>query len=314
MEISRKLQRFCYDCIYKLANAFNSTLSAGMEYEIGFNEVMDVLGVPESKREDILNKVFYFSETAGFSYHELSPLNQFIVTIPPYVFYCLENKLPNDKELKEESIALINDGVFAQYLQKQLGMKISQEIKGALWRPGARWLSATGAKILTCFFILLLAGFLFFVRESTPSRIISYIAGILLVIVWISNLFIGREYTYIAGSVHSFTVWQWNIIPLLTAICLLLTANIMFIPLGILFWYLPRLLVRLSLYNVGHLFPYAVSLAYGYNIGVEVGKFLNLTFPYWRLVLGVVGIIVIQVFCSLIVDYITGLYDHKSES
>ena len=314
MEISEKLQRFCYDCIYKLANVFNSTLSADMEYEIGFDEVMNVLGVPESKREDILNKVFYFSETAGIPYHELSPLNQFIVTIPPYVFYCLENKLTNDKELKEESSALINDWAFARYLQKKLGVKISQEIKGALWRPGARWLSATGAKILTCFFIVLFVGFLFFVRESTPSRIISYISGIVLVLVWISNLFIGREYTYIAGSVHSFTVWQMNILPLLNAICLLLTANIMFIPLGILFWYLPKLLVRLSLYNVGHLFPFAVSLAYGYNIGVEVGKFLNLTFPYRRLVFGVVGIIVIQVVCSLIVNYITGLYDHKSES
>ena len=226
----------------------------------------------------------------------------------------MENKLTNDKELKEESSALINDWAFARYLQKQLGVKISQEIKGALWRPGAQWLSATGAKILTCFFIVLFVGFLFFVRESTPSRTISYISGILLVLVWISNLFIGREYTYIAGSVHSFTVWQMNILPLLNAICLLLTANIMFIPLGILFWYLPRLLVRLSLYNVGHLFPFAVSLAYGYNIGVEVGKFFTLTFPYWKIVFGIGGIIVIQVVCSLIVNYITGLYDHKSES
>lgn len=135
MEISGKLQHFCYDCIYELGNAFNYSLSAGFEYENGFNRVMDILNMPEGERGNILSGVFRFSDEAGIPYYKLSPLNQFIVTIPPYILYCLKNRLPDDTKLKEEAIQLMNDVHFVRFLQEELGMKISQEIKGALWRP-----------------------------------------------------------------------------------------------------------------------------------------------------------------------------------
>ncbi len=134
MKISGKLQRFCYDCIYELGNAFNCSLSAGLEYEDGFNIVMDILDVPESDRGNILSGVFRFSNAAGIPHHKLSPLNQFIVTIPPYVLYCIKNRLPDDTKLKKEAIQLMNDVPFVRYLQEELGIKISQKIKGALWR------------------------------------------------------------------------------------------------------------------------------------------------------------------------------------
>ncbi len=135
MEISEKLQSFCYDCLCELGNAFNYSLSIGFEYEDGFNRVMDILNVPEGERGNILSGVFRFSDEAGILYYKLSPLNQFIVTIPPYILYCLKNRLPDDMELKEEAIHLMNDVHFNRYLQEELGVKISQEIKGALWRP-----------------------------------------------------------------------------------------------------------------------------------------------------------------------------------
>jgi len=135
MKISEKLQSFCYDYLYELGNAFNYSLSAGFEYEDGFNRVMDILNVPEGERGNILSGVFRFSNEAGIPYYKLSPLNQFIVTIPPYILYCLKNRLPDDTKLKEEAIQLMNDIHFVRYLQKELGVKISQEIKGALWRP-----------------------------------------------------------------------------------------------------------------------------------------------------------------------------------
>ena len=135
MEISEELRSFCYNRIYELANAFNSTLSAGLEYEDGFNIVMDSLAVPEKEKGNILSEAFYCSKAGGIPYHKLSPMNQFMVTIPSYVFYCLENKLPTDARLKEEAIILKHDVTFPRYLQEQLGVKISQEIKGALWRP-----------------------------------------------------------------------------------------------------------------------------------------------------------------------------------
>lgn len=135
MKISVKLQSFFYECVYELGNAFNYSLSAGFEYEDGFNRVMDILDVPEDKRGNILSGVFRFSDEAGIPYYKLSPLNQFIVTIPPYILYCLKNRLPDDTKLKEETIQLMNDVHFVRYLQEELGVKISQEIKGALWRP-----------------------------------------------------------------------------------------------------------------------------------------------------------------------------------
>lgn len=144
MEISEELRSFCYDCIYELANAFNSTLSAGLEYEDGFNVIMDRLAVSEGEKRNILSGVFYSSEVAGIPYHKLSPVNQFIVTIPSYIFYCLENKLPNDARLKEEAIILKDDPTFPRYLQEQLGVKISEEIKGALWRPKLLGLTRLG--------------------------------------------------------------------------------------------------------------------------------------------------------------------------
>lgn len=135
MKISVKLQSFCYDCVYELGNAFNYSLSAGFEYEDGFNIVMNILDVPEGDRGNILSGAFRFSNAAGILYHKLSPLNQFIVTIPPYVLYCIKNRLPDDTKLKEEAIQLMNDVPFVRYLQEELGVKISQEIKGALWKP-----------------------------------------------------------------------------------------------------------------------------------------------------------------------------------
>jgi len=135
MDISEELNKFCYDCVYELANVYNLTLSAGSEYEEGFNRVTDMLSVPKKAKEDIFLEVLYFSKVAGIPYHKLSPVNQFIVTIPPYVLYCIKNKLPDDSRLKEEAAILEDNASFYRYLQEKIGMKITQEIKGALWKP-----------------------------------------------------------------------------------------------------------------------------------------------------------------------------------
>lgn len=305
------MQNFCYDCVYNLGTAFNSVLSAGKEYEVGFNEVMNILGVPQTERQDILFQTFYFSEASGIPYPKLSPLNQFVVTIPPYVFYCLRNKLPPEEALRKEAHTILNDeaSTFPRYLQEELGVKISQEIKGALWRPGPQWLSATLVKILTVLFTIFLAGLLFFLKESFFCRILSYIIGVLILIVWMYHLLVAKLYTRAVGSVHSFTIWQWNILPLLTSISLFLTGNIMFIPLGIIFFYIPRWLVRLSQFDVGAAMPFILSIVYGWYIGVRVGELFVVTFQYWRIVSGIAGIVVVQIVCSLIVSFITGLYD-----
>lgn len=139
MKISEELERFCYDSIYELANAYNSTLIAGIEYEEGFNQVADILGVPLKAKENIFHNMLYFSKVAGIPYHELSPINQFIISIPPYIYFCIENKIPDDSGIKHEATMLVNNLVdnnkFYRYLQEKIGVSIAQKIKGALWRP-----------------------------------------------------------------------------------------------------------------------------------------------------------------------------------
>lgn len=136
MDISEGLKKFCYDSIYELANAYNSTLSAGLEYEEGFNRVTDMLNVPQKAKEALFLEVRGFSKAAGIPYHKLSPINQFMVSISPYVLYCIENKLKDDSSLKQEATTLkFEEGWgFYPYLEK-IGVSIAQEIKGALWRP-----------------------------------------------------------------------------------------------------------------------------------------------------------------------------------
>lgn len=135
MDISEGLRKFCYDRVHKLANAYNLVLSDGLEYEKGFIAVMDMLGIPEEAREDIFVEVLYCAKVAGIPYHQLSPINQFIVAIPPYVSYCIAIELTGDSNLRTEGTMLKRDASFYRYLQEEIGVNIAQEVKGALWKP-----------------------------------------------------------------------------------------------------------------------------------------------------------------------------------
>ena len=141
--------------------------SIAKKYEAGFNEAMDLLcsgiivpglgvrsmsqfelntrmemqdnhfqlGIPKKDRPPILAEIQLLAELGGIPYNKMSPINQFIVTIQPYVYYCLEKYLPNDTSLREEANRLMNTSEFPRYLTENLGYQISQEIKGAFWIP-----------------------------------------------------------------------------------------------------------------------------------------------------------------------------------
>ena len=153
VEISSQLESFCRDYIIALGEALNIAIRVGHEeYEAGFNSAMDLLskgpiglglhsrnpfrfGVLKEDRPKVLSEIKRYAEVAGIPYNKLSPLNQFMVTIPPYVFYCLEKYLPDDPGLREEASHLMNTRSFPRYLQENLGYPISQKIKGAFWKP-----------------------------------------------------------------------------------------------------------------------------------------------------------------------------------
>ena len=135
MELSEELKRYCYDHIHKLAIIYEATLTSRMEYETGFSYVMNRLNVPHSEQEKMLSTIQYSSEMQGVPYHRLSPVNQFIMAVSPYIWYCLENHPPGTMT-SEEVERIANDIEFTRYTD-QLAKKISQQVKGALWKPGA---------------------------------------------------------------------------------------------------------------------------------------------------------------------------------
>jgi len=153
IEISPQLEGFCRDYIIALGEALNIAIRVGHEeYEAGFNAAMDLLskgpiglglhsrnpfqfGVLKADRPKVLSEIKWYAEVTGIPYNKLSPLNQFMITIPPYVFYCLEKYLPDAPDLREEASRLMNTRGFPRYLQEKLGYPISQTIKGAFWKP-----------------------------------------------------------------------------------------------------------------------------------------------------------------------------------
>lgn len=143
--------------------------------------------------------------------------------------------------------------------------------------------------------------------------IVSHIAGVILVILWIKYLHVAKTYTRIQGSVPSLNVWQFNILPILTAICLFLSGDIIYLPLMGVFWFLPNFLALLfrDYFMIGHV-PFILTILYGWKIGIMVGELFDISFSYWSLIFGISGILIIQVICSLIFNYITGL-DDKAE-
>ena len=151
VELSKQLESFCSDYITALGRALDIAIRVGhQEYEAGFNSALDILskgpaglnsrnpfrfGVPQTDRPKVLSEIKRYAEVSGIPYNKLSPLNQFIVAIPPYIFYCLEKYLPNDPGLREEARLLMNTRGFPRYLQENWGIPISRTIKRAFWIP-----------------------------------------------------------------------------------------------------------------------------------------------------------------------------------
>ena len=133
--LSKELERYCYDHIHKLAIVYEAALTSRMENEVGFFHVMDALNVPRSEQEKMLSTIQYSSEMQSIPYHKLSPVNQFIMAVSPYIWYCLETHPPGTMT-PEEVDRITNDIEFTRYIN-QLAKKISQQVKGALWKPGA---------------------------------------------------------------------------------------------------------------------------------------------------------------------------------
>jgi hypothetical protein len=85
---------------------------------------------------------------------------QFIMSVGPYIWYCLITNPPKNMS-SEEADQLINSEEFTMYLN-QLSPKISQQIKGALWKPGFGCLGKSATLLL--FGFLLIIGIFLIIR------------------------------------------------------------------------------------------------------------------------------------------------------
>ena len=179
MKMSRELHGFCRKCIYELAIKYNENILNHIEYEECFENVMRSLNVPPAEKEIIFQSILSLTNYRHVPYNKLSPLNQYMVAIPGYVFYCLKNRLTGNKQLIEEAETLMEDPLSPRYLQESLGIPVSKEIKGAFQKPGCGYL----------FLLLLLGTVSFFVFHlswwlSLPLGLITTI----IVFIIISNL------------------------------------------------------------------------------------------------------------------------------
>lgn len=133
--VSEELKNYCQDKLFGLAIGYEATLHFGVEYEQCFYEVMQSLFIPRSDQDDILAAIKYNTSLGRIPYHKLSPVNQYLVAVGPYIGYCLTNNpLPNITE--DEIGHLLENEEFRKFLTK-LGEDTAQKVKGALWKPGA---------------------------------------------------------------------------------------------------------------------------------------------------------------------------------
>lgn len=133
-------------------------------------------------------------------------------------------------------------------------------------------------------------------------KIIAYIFGGILVIVWLNSLYAGRKLA-IKGIISGFggvmpnTVFQLNILPIFTAVLLFLTGNILFLLLSFVLFFISRMSISLA-----YLFSFALSAL----IGFKTLNVLSVNFKIGWLVGIIAGLIIGQIFCSIILNYVTG--------
>lgn len=133
-------------------------------------------------------------------------------------------------------------------------------------------------------------------------KILSYIIGGVLLLLWLIFLNTGRKNAIAgivrgSGGVMPNTVFQLHILPIFTTVLLFLTGNIIFLLLSFLLFLFSRLSISLA-----YLFSFALSALIGFK-SINV---LCVNFKLSWLVGIIAGLILGQVFCSIILNYVTG--------
>ena len=129
-------------------------------------------------------------------------------------------------------------------------------------------------------------------------NIIPILIGVALLMLWVYFLLVGIKTIRIQGSVMQATVFQFNILPFIVGISLIITGSLWWLVVGVVVWILA---VPFSQF-LTYLFPLIV----GWLLGTFVfsGMYPYSKFWYWGG--GIIGLLIMGVFCSVVVGIIVG--------
>jgi hypothetical protein len=113
---------------------------------------------------------------------------------------------------------------------------------------------------------------------------------------WLFFLPIGRRTMMQQGRLMYATVFQYNVLPFLTGLGLIISGNLWHIPVAIAAWFLA---IRFQWF-FSHIYPLAVGWAYGAVLFTR----LYPNSKAWQYGGGIIGLVAIFILCSIVVAYI----------
>lgn len=135
--------------------------------------------------------------------------------------------------------------------------------------------------------------------EAGGNVNVARIVGLLLLVFWIVFLPLTKKYVRERGSIAHATVFQWNVLPMLVGIGMIISSKLSLLIAIPILW----LMAIPFSYFLLFLFPMVCGFIYGINIVTAISPDYS-RFQYYGG--GVVGVITLFVICTLVVGYVTG--------
>jgi len=122
------------------------------------------------------------------------------------------------------------------------------------------------------------------------------IIGVVLLLLWLFYIPVARRYTRTAGSVMHATVFQYNILPFITGVGLIVSGNLMILIVFPIAWILSRMYPTFFMFG----FP----LVFGWVLGSQIFKDLFPDSKIWYYGGGAIGLSFMFAFCTIVVAII----------
>ena len=127
--------------------------------------------------------------------------------------------------------------------------------------------------------------------------IAAQIIGVLFLLFWLLHFPIARRHARSAGSVQHATVFQFNILPFIIGIVLILYGSLLFLIIFPIAWVLSRMFPNY--------FMFIFTLAFGWIFGSKIFSDFFPNSKVWFYSGGIIGLLFMFVFCTVVVAIIT---------